>query len=216
MEIAHTTLQISWRIEPKPGGGYIARCSDATVPPLEGATQAELQQQIRERLNAQLATRFPNLKIALDKSSTKSDALDVSQSMESGVKPALENWVAKNIAAIIEGKLPPELAEQLKAQAHDGKLQFTVTTTTTTSHGTNMSTKVISAGDEKQPLTLESPDQIASNALQPATPVSASFSNSQLDTGSPIIPANNNSFLRFLLAALVLFGLFFLFTHLKK
>jgi hypothetical protein len=56
-----------------------------------------------------------------------------------------------------------------------------------------------------------------SGALAPSNPVSASFSGTNLDSTSPIIPVSGSgSFLRFLLAAIVLAGILFFFLYLKR
>lgn len=40
-------MSVNYRIEGKPGGGFIAHSSDPAVPPIEAATHAELTQKIR-------------------------------------------------------------------------------------------------------------------------------------------------------------------------
>jgi len=229
MDIANTVSRIAWRIERKPEGGYIARCSDTSVPPLEGATEAEVKEKVREQITAELAAKFPALKIDISKPLSKFASFDTkfdlavskpgdpsAQTLEGGVKGAIEHWLTENAVAFVGSQLPPEVIEKLKAQAHEGKVNFTLTTTTRGSGSSQVSTKTISLGEGK-PLTFGPQDQAASGALQPSAPVSASFSNPQLDSGSPITPvSSSNSFLRFVLAALVVLGLIFLFAHLKK
>jgi hypothetical protein len=230
MEITRTLERLVWHIEPKPDGGFIARCNDKTVPPIEGATRLEVEQKIREKIAGELSTQFPGLNLSLDKPETKILPLDTkfdlaftkpgdspAQADESGVKNKIEQWLTANAVAMVESKLPPEVMEKLKTQAHDGKLKFTVTMMTLGSGENEVRTKVISLGEEKAPLQLDSQNQKASGALQPSAPVSASFSNSQLDTASPITPVSGNTwFLKFLMAALVVLGLLFFVAHLKK
>jgi hypothetical protein len=63
MELKRLVQQFTYRIEPKPEGGFIARCTDPTVPPLEAPTREELQQQIQARVRAVLQEKFPGLKL---------------------------------------------------------------------------------------------------------------------------------------------------------
>jgi hypothetical protein len=63
MELKHLTQRFIYRIEPKPEGGFIARATDPTVPPLEAPTREELQQKIQARLVAGLGEAFPGLKL---------------------------------------------------------------------------------------------------------------------------------------------------------
>ncbi|HKW16844.1 MAG TPA: hypothetical protein VJO35_04990 [Terriglobales bacterium] len=229
MEITRTLERFAWHIEPKPEGGFIARCSDPSVPPLEADNRIELQRKVRENITAHLATQFPSLKISLDKEDIKLPLFDAddlaaskpgeasAQSGEGGIKGAVEQWLTKNAVAAIGSQLPPELMEKLKTQAHDGKLSFTVTTTTKGSGNTQVRTKTISFGDAKLPLQLGSQPQQNSASLPPSAPVSASFSNQQLDTATPITPVSSSTwFLKFVLAAIVVLGLIFLLTHFKK
>lgn len=66
MEIKRLITQVAYRIEPKPGGGFIARTSDPNVPPLEAPTREELLQQIQAKIAVTLSTEFPSLKLSPD------------------------------------------------------------------------------------------------------------------------------------------------------
>ena len=50
MDLKHLITRLAYKIEPKPEGGFIARATDPTVPPLEAPTREELQQKIRENM----------------------------------------------------------------------------------------------------------------------------------------------------------------------
>ena len=62
MEIKHQT-KIVYRIEPKPEGGFIARATDPGVPPIEAATQEELQRKIQAKISAALGSELAGLKL---------------------------------------------------------------------------------------------------------------------------------------------------------
>jgi hypothetical protein len=223
-----TIKRMFWRIEAKPEGGFIARCSDATVPPLEGATREELQKKIQEKLVSDLGSQFPGLALNLGKPVTKSvsvvtlekgsTAPESAAPAAQGVKGAIERWVTENAESMLENKFPPELVEQLKSQAVDGKMKIMITKTTTGGSGTlETRANTVSFGGDKLPFGPPSPASQAAGSLPPSSPVSASFSGSQLDTGSPITPVSgSSSFLKVLFAALVVLGLLFISLHLKK
>lgn len=50
MDTKRSTTRFRYRIEPKPGGGFIARAEEGPAETLEGATQEELQQKLAEKL----------------------------------------------------------------------------------------------------------------------------------------------------------------------
>ena len=52
--IKTTTTKLTYRIEEKPGGGFISRCDDSSAETFEGATREEVQQKIDDKLLAML------------------------------------------------------------------------------------------------------------------------------------------------------------------
>ncbi|HEY3929509.1 MAG TPA: hypothetical protein VGL89_14135 [Candidatus Koribacter sp.] len=52
-------IKLSYRIEERPGGGYVARSSDPSQPPMEAASKMELFQKMRERTAAVLGSEIP-------------------------------------------------------------------------------------------------------------------------------------------------------------
>src|SRR5579859_3454699 len=141
MEIKRTISRIAYRIEPKPEGGFIGRCSDPNVPPLEAASRFELEQQIQAKITAEMESQFPGLKIHLDQSATKLITLETKpdgsifpesvnsslQPVEGGTKKAIEQWLTDKAVTLVEKNLSPELVEQLKHQPIDGKITIAVT-----------------------------------------------------------------------------------------
>jgi hypothetical protein len=221
MEIKRTISRVIYRIEPKPEGGFIARCDDPTMPPLEAASRFELEQQIQDKITSEVESQIPGLKISLEKKFISLDPngpvaqqSDISlQSSEGGTKKAVEQWLTDKAVKLVEKNLPPELVEQLKRRQVDGKIKIAVT-------------KFGAEGKVRREYTLSNGagalsrllkgTQKTSGALEPSTPVSSSFSGTSLDGNSPITPTSSSSFLRFLAAALVLMGVLFLFLYLKK
>src|SRR5213082_3025019 len=63
VELKRIITKFTYRIEPKPEGGFIAHASDPSLPPLEAPTRLELQQKIQANIAAALAAEFPGLKL---------------------------------------------------------------------------------------------------------------------------------------------------------
>jgi hypothetical protein len=220
MEIKRTISRIAYRIEEKPEGGFIARCSDPNVPPLEAASRFELEQQIQAKITAEMESQIPGLEISLEKKNisfdNKSDRGSIPQpGIEGGAKQAVEQWLTDKAVTLVEKNLPPELVDQLKNQKLSGNVNIKVTKF---GGKTNFRREyVISNGNAGQLLSRFLGRQKDSGALEPSNPVSASFSGTNLDSTSPITPVSGSGpFLRFLLAAIVVVGILFFFLSLKK
>jgi hypothetical protein len=56
-----TTTKISYRIEEKPEGGFIARPSDPAMGILEGVSKEEVQQLVQEKMRSLLGQQIPDL-----------------------------------------------------------------------------------------------------------------------------------------------------------
>jgi len=65
MEIKRLATSFSYRIEPKPEGGFIARASDPSLPLLEAPTREALQQEIQSKIAGALAAQFQNLQLPI-------------------------------------------------------------------------------------------------------------------------------------------------------
>src|SRR5215472_7361359 len=66
MEVKNTTTKIMYWIEPKPGGGFIARPSGGTpegsaMEAIEGATREEVQEKIQAKITQFIEQQMPTL-----------------------------------------------------------------------------------------------------------------------------------------------------------
>lgn len=61
MEIKKTISHFAYRIEEKPGGGFIAQPLDPANAPIEGATREEVMQKIQAQSVAELERELPEL-----------------------------------------------------------------------------------------------------------------------------------------------------------
>ena len=233
MEIKNTLSKFIYHIEPKPEGGFIATCGDSTLPPLEAETRAELEQQIQARIAAAMASLFPKLQIPQSKETKFSWHIEAKpgggfvahstdpalQSIEGTTKAEVEKWLIEKSAMFLEKDLPPELAEKLKAQAVSGQLDVVISSKIGIAG--QASSQTVALGNATNSLlpsvfaTLQG-KQVAGSANS-SLPSRTPLSTTDLNDTSPITPGSNSGFFfRFLLAALVVLGLLFLFLHGKK
>src|ERR1700739_3195461 len=130
MKLKRLVQQFTYRVEPKPEGGFIARCTDPTVPPLEAPTREELQQQIQARLRAVLQEKFPGLKLPalenkhvewqvhIDRKAGGGFTVHSDQQGASNVEPATHEKIdhfAEELLGFVD-KHFPDLSQALAAQ----------------------------------------------------------------------------------------------------
>lgn len=210
-----------YRIEPKPGGGFIAHATDPSVPPLEAPTRAELQQKIQARISEALAQQFPGLNLPAGNQQLKmafhiergADGGFTIHSSDPSAQPTaaasheIESQFAEKLIGFV-GKhvLSPEIAAQLNS----GDIKVFVNRNV--SGGTRMFTPTGTQAFSSTDLikTLESSGQSAmpSNAIPP-TSGTISYSD------SPIKPETSNSWtlFRFLLALLIVGAIAYFFLR---
>src|SRR2546429_9026136 len=70
-ELKRIITKFTYRIEPKPEGGFIAHASDPSIPPLKAPTRLELKQKIQANISAALAAEFPGLKLPAENQELK-------------------------------------------------------------------------------------------------------------------------------------------------
>jgi hypothetical protein len=70
-DLKRLITHFTYHIEAKPEGGFIARASDSSLPPLEAPTRWDLQQKIQQNISVALAAEFPGLKLALENQQLK-------------------------------------------------------------------------------------------------------------------------------------------------
>lgn len=144
MELKQLIKQFSYKIEPKPEGGFIARSSDPSVPPLEAPTREELATKIQANFAAALGLSFPMLKIPVDQQNVKLQ-VHIDRKPEGGYSVHSEEVGAGNLDPATHEKIDhmaeqllgfvdknfPQLSEKLAAQAGSNNIQVTTRTTGT-------------------------------------------------------------------------------------
>ena len=140
MELKRLISHFTYRIEPKPEGGFIAHGSDPGVPGIEAATRGELQQNIQSSIAVALGTEFPGLKVPLENKEVNF-AFHVEHAPDGGfilhstdgkelpiigaTHGELEGKLAEKVLNALGPRLTPELAKALAA-ADSGEMKVVV------------------------------------------------------------------------------------------
>ncbi|HXU14104.1 MAG TPA: hypothetical protein VN708_03165 [Terriglobales bacterium] len=237
MEIKHLVSKYVYRIEPKPEGGFIARASDANVPPLEAATREELQEKIQSTILAGLGTDFPGLKLSSHASELKfafhvekqpDGTFDIhSSDTASGPFNApdhdqVESHFAEKLISFVGKHMLQDAPEGWRAQLASGDIKvfvhkssgFTIKTKED-GHAAEFRSLSQLFGDTQQgarPTSSLGPgnsDEIVSNS-----PASFNTQSTPIDS-SPITPGSEGAgkFLRILLVLTILAAVMFFFLR---
>jgi len=210
MELKRLISYFTYRIEPKPEGGFIAHASDPTVPPLEAPTREELQQKIQANIGAALVAEFPGLKLRLENNEFKfsfhvehkPEGGFIIQStdckgapIEAATHAEIESHFAEKVLGLLGKHLMPELSQALAGQLGSGDVKIFV--------NRNAS---FPAGSPAQTLGYAGSTQ-AESAKSTATVNPAD--------SSPITPERSSgaTILRFVLTLAIIAVLMYLFLH---
>ncbi len=213
MELKRLISHFTYRIEPKPEGGFVAHGSDPSVPPLEAPTREELQQKIQANINAALTAQFPGLNLNLENKQVKfafhiehnpgggfilqsSDGKELS--IVGNTHAEIEAHFAEKVAGLLGKHLMPELTQALAAQAGSGNVQVVVNRTVSFSTGPSQATSGVGA------------------ALLPGSmPAQNLGDGSNGNFGPPIAPEASNFWpvLRFVLALVIIATLIYFYRH---
>lgn len=221
MEIKRLITKCAYRIEPKPGGGFVARTTDPAVPPLEAPTREELQQKIQENIRTALTSEFPGLKLPEGKTEKFAFHLELkpgggvtvhsadgnTSPIETSSHAEMEKHLAEMLLAFA-GDSIPELGKALAAQGNSGDVQVLVQRNVnfTLNRSLHPST------------TLGNSVTSQLNSGQADLPVTAgtNFSGTgDISGNSPITPEAGNSWkvFRFLLTLLIVAAIMYFYLH---
>jgi hypothetical protein len=227
MEFKHVVHKFLYRIETKPGGGFIAYSKDPSLPPIEGATRTEVEQKIQESIGADLGSQFPELKPLFEGQQVKlsyhiepkpgggymvrhgDSHPDESHPDESAHEP-IEGSTREHVESLIESKLlsaimkqfPPEVQQQLTDKINSGGLDVTV------NRKVSVTTKVGGVPGKTpslEPNTSFSPSAGTAPEILPPGEVNQSPITYEKSNRGPI--------LRFVLFLLFVFALVYVFLH---
>jgi len=232
MEIKRLITQFTYRIEPKPEGGFVAHATDPSVPPLEAATREELQQKIQATIAAGLASVFPGMKLPLENKELKLDfhiehtpggglaihSGNADTQPIAGTHEEIESRFAEKLVNFVGKHLPPELQAALASQGLSGDVKVFVNRKTNfpMKPGTRL---LRPSGSQTQGFAgstpLDNPDLEGTQSAD-ARMLDASFGSlGDTISNSPITPERSSSWIiiRFLLTLLVLAALMYFFLH---
>jgi len=217
MELTHIFNQFVYRIEPKPGGGFIATCKDASAPPIEGATRSEVEQKIQESISSSLGVQFPALKQLFDANQVKlhyhidpkpdggfiihhgdANSPDAAHTTaEDAMREKIEGLVQSKLFSTFMDRIPPELHQQLTDKLNSGGLDVLISRSITR--------KTLGKADAASMLNLSTPV-----SESPAV-ISSSSAASETTSSSPITYEKSGSglFFKVMLLLLVLGAIVF-------
>ncbi|MGC2197748.1 MAG: hypothetical protein WA628_23960 [Terriglobales bacterium] len=223
MELKHLTQRFVYRIEPKPGGGFIARASDPTVPPLEAPTREELQQKIQARLVAALGEAFPGLKLPVENKQLKFEvhverkpgggfSVHSEQPGAPGINPATEQKIdhfAEELLGFVNNNFP-HLSEAISARVDSEGLKLLASQQT--AGALNASAQFGNAQAFPQAQPMPSSDVRVQDA---ATTIENATLNNAVIANTPITPESSGSgkIFRFLLTLAMLAALMYFFLY---
>ena len=205
MELKHLFSHFTYRIEPKPaGGGFVARNSDPSLPPLEAVTREELEQKIQNNILATLGEALPGFKLPKENEGSKF-SFHIEHKPEGGFilrssnpnEPSIEGATHEEIESAFAAKFIgvagrafiPLLSKAFDSANVTGDIQVVV--------------------NRKGSFTMNSKTVQSFGKMPSTTPAPI------LPSGSPIVPEKNNILgtIRFVLALLAAAGLVYLFLH---
>jgi hypothetical protein len=217
MDLKRLITQFTYRIEPKPEGGFIAHASDPNIAPLEASTREELQRKIQENIASNLAAEFPGLKLPLDNEGLKysfhiegkpgggftiHSADPNAQPIEGATHEEVESHFAEKLIGFVGKHFMPELAQAMAAQAISGNVNVVVKRQTgfTGSHTFSLGTARSLAPSSIQP------------DMEDATSGDTKTMNANLGGvggtigNSPITPETSNNWIVFLFLLVLFLG----------
>ena len=226
MEIKRLAEKYVYRIEAKPEGGFIARATDPSVPPLEAATRDELRQKIQSTVLAGLGMDFPALKLPAGSGEMKfsfhvekqpDGSFDIHSSdpaaapLNAASHDQVESHFAEKLIEFAGKHMLQEVPEALRAQMASGDIKVFIKKssgfTVTTSRSSDQTPQLDSAVQGSEASSVVSP--VISNR---GSTLTLGSSGTPIDS-SPITPGNEGSskFFRILLILLALAAAAFFF-----
>src|SRR5262249_24637655 len=228
MEFKDVLSQFIYRIEARPGGGFIGTSRDPAATPIEGATREEGQKKIQERIAAAMATQFPEIRPALERSNVHlhyhiepkagggytihhgNPASTISaHAAEGSMLEHLENLIESQIFSAIVNHLPPETRSEMEQKINSGGIDVEMDRTVSV---TTKSGSLFALGSARDAAT----PQASSDSSAFASPLSPSSNQTPIvryDIDTPVKYEKSGGALRFLLALAIIALLVFLYLH---
>lgn len=223
MDLKRLITQFTYRIEPKPEGGFIAHASDPAVPPLEASTREELKQKIQATIAAALAAEFPGLKLPAQAGQVKfafhvehkpgggfsiQSADPNTPPIEGATHAEIENHFAEKLLNFVGKHFMAELADALAKQGGSGDIRVVVNRKVGFGLKAGGNTVTLGSGSNLMPTGLSQPQAGTAAGVQPAKEqANVDFAKAGVMDNRPINPESNNSWAVLLvLAGMVILG----------
>ena len=223
MELKRLISHFTYRIEPKPEGGFIAHASDPAVPPLEAATRLELQQKIQANIAAALAAEFPGLKLPAQAGQVNfafhvehkpgggfsiQSADPNTPPIEGATHEAIESPFAEKLINFVGKHFVPELSEALAKQGGSGNVRVFVNRKVGFTLKAGGHTVSLGSAGNLMPASLSQPQAGTAAGAQPAkAQTNVDFGRASTIDNRPITPESNNSWAVLLvMAGMVILG----------
>lgn len=228
MDLKQLVNHFAYKIEPKPEGGFIARATDPSVPPLEAPTREELKQKIQQNILTTLSAEFPGLKLPLQ-GKTVAMSFHVESTPTGGFSihssdpnaPVINTTDPKEFQSrFLEkflgfaGNRPmPELSKALTAQAGSTEIKVVVNGKTAFQTKSDLDEMTIGTGNAFSPTGASSTSNANATKL-----IDGNASLAPLDgtiANQPITPEPSNAgkIFGFLLLVLIVAVVTYLFLH---
>jgi hypothetical protein len=233
MELKRLITNFTYRIEPKPEGGFIAHASDPSVRPLEAPTREELQRKIQANIAAGLVADFPGLKLPVENQKLKfafhiertptggfsiHSADPNAQSIEGATHEEIESHFAEKLIAFVGKHFMHELSQALAAQGNSGDIKVFVNRKVgfTVNAGSNRMS--LGLGRNPPPAGSTQPDNVKVEDAKLGDPKTTGVyfgSGGDKIPNSPITAETSSSWtiFRFLLTLLIIAALMYFFAH---
>jgi hypothetical protein len=223
MDLKRLLTQVAYKIEAKPDGGFIARATDPSVPPLEAPTREELQQKIQQKILAVIANELPAFKLPrgakqvemsvnIDDNPGGGYSIHSSDPNTPGVQTAsqeeLETHFLEKVLGFAGKNLAPEMVKKLAAQVGSANVKVVV--------NRKVSFQMNSDGNR---LTFGTPKGGTVQSATMPTPQLADAANPNQLAGTiadnPITPEPSNAGKIFgvLIMLLILAGMLYFYLH---
>ena len=223
MELKRLITQFTYRIEPKPEGGFIAHASDPAVPALEASTREELQRKIQANIAAALAAEFPGLKLPAQSGQVKfafhvehkpgggfsiQSADPNAPPVEGATHEEIESHFAEKLLNFVGKHFMPELSEALAKQGGSGDIRVVVNRKVGFTLKAGGHTVSLGSAGNLMPVGLSQSQAGTAAAAQPAkAQTNVDFARAGTMDNRPITPESNNSWAVLLvLAGMVILG----------
>ena len=227
MELKRLITHFTYKIEPKPEGGFIAHATDPTVSPLEAQTREELQQKIQANIFAGLQAEFPGLNLPGDNQShnfafhveAKPGGGFEIHSSDPNASPVqgssheeIGSYFLEKFANYVGKHAMPELMQALAAQGNSTNIKVSIRQSGMT---LNTGAHTFSLGTARA-LTPTSPSMLNGVKETPTMSNAPAVDGSGVSglADSPLTPEKNKFWpiLRFLLTVMLLSGILYFFV----